>query len=114
MKAKVLVAQFHPVLCNPMDAVPQAPLSMAFSRQEYRSAQPFHSPRDLPDPGIKSRSLVLWVDFSPSEPAGKPSLIPQTEIYGGVMKKCKSLRGKQAEGYLISIAARSFRIQLLQ
>ena len=31
----------------------QAPLSMGFSRQEYRSGLPFPSPEDLPDPGIK-------------------------------------------------------------
>ena len=36
----------------------QAPLSMAFSRQEYRSGLPFSSPRDLPDPGIKPASLA--------------------------------------------------------
>jgi len=31
----------------------QAPLSMWFSRQEYLSGLPFHSPGDLPDPGIE-------------------------------------------------------------
>ena len=31
----------------------QAPLSMGFSRQEHWSRLPFHSPGDLPDPGIK-------------------------------------------------------------
>ena len=36
----------------------QAPLSMAFSRQEYWSRLPFPSPRDLPNPGIKPTSLV--------------------------------------------------------
>ena len=30
----------------------QAPLSMGFSRQEYRSGLPFPSPGDLPDPEI--------------------------------------------------------------
>ena len=35
----------------------QAPLFMEFSRQEYWSGLPFHSP-DLPDPGIKPTSLV--------------------------------------------------------
>ena len=34
----------------------QAPLSMGFYRQEYWSALPFSSPRDLPDPGIKPMS----------------------------------------------------------
>ena len=34
----------------------QAPLSMGFSRQEYWSRQPFPSPGNLPNPGIKPRS----------------------------------------------------------
>ena len=34
----------------------QAPLSMGFSRQEYRSGLPFPSPGDLPDPGTKPAS----------------------------------------------------------
>ena len=37
----------------------QAPLSMGFSRQEYRSGLPFPSPGDLPDPGIKPGSPAL-------------------------------------------------------
>ena len=37
----------------------QAPLSTGFSRQAYWSGLPFHSPRDLPDPGIKPRSPAL-------------------------------------------------------
>ena len=36
----------------------QAPLSMGFSRQEYRSGLPLLSPRDLPNPGIESVSLM--------------------------------------------------------
>ena len=35
----------------------QAPLSTEFSRQEYCSGLPFSSPGDLPNPGIKPRSL---------------------------------------------------------
>ena len=37
-------------------------LSMKFSRQEYWSGLPFPSPRDIPDPGIKPRSLALQVE----------------------------------------------------
>ena len=37
----------------------QPPLSMEFSRQEYQSAQPFPSPGDLPNPGIKPTSHAL-------------------------------------------------------
>ena len=45
----------------------QAPLSMRFSRQEYRSGLPFPSPGDLPDPGIEPASPILQVDSLPSE-----------------------------------------------
>ena len=38
--------------------VHQAPLSKGFSRQEYRSGLPRLPPGDLPDPGIKPRSLM--------------------------------------------------------
>ena len=36
----------------------QVPLSMGFSRQEYRSGLPCPPPGDLPDPGIKFKSLI--------------------------------------------------------
>ena len=45
-------------LCDPKDFSHQAPQSMEFSRQEYRSGLPFPSPGDLPDPGIKPTSLA--------------------------------------------------------
>ena len=32
----------------------------------------FHSPGDLPNPGIKPRSPALQVDSLPAEPQGKP------------------------------------------
>ena len=71
----VLVTQSSPTLCNPMDWAHQAPLFMEFSRQEYCSGQPFPSPGDLPDPGIKHRSPVLQADSLPSEPPGKPRFL---------------------------------------
>ena len=49
----------------------QAPISMGFSRQEYYGGLPFSSPGDLPNPGIKSRSLALQVDSLLSEPPRK-------------------------------------------
>ena len=49
----------------------QAPPSMGFSWQENWSGLPFHSPGDLPDPGIEPRSPALRVDAPPSEPPGK-------------------------------------------
>ena len=45
---------------------------MEFSRPEYWSGQPFPSPEDLPNPGIKPRSPALQADSLPSEPQGKP------------------------------------------
>ena len=46
--------------------------SMDFSRPDYWSGQPFPSPGDLPNPGIKPRSLALQTDSVPAEPQGKP------------------------------------------
>ena len=40
---------------------------MEFSMQEYWSGLTFHPPGDLPDPGIKPRSLALQADSLPSE-----------------------------------------------
>ena len=50
----------------------QAPLSMEFSRQEYWSGLPCPLPGDLPNPGIKPRSLALQANSLMSEPPGKP------------------------------------------
>ena len=49
--------------------------SMEFSRPEYWSGQPFPSPGDLPNPGIKPRSPTLQADSLPAEPLGKPKNI---------------------------------------
>ena len=49
-------------ICDPMDCSPPGPLSMGFSRQEYWSGLPFHSPGDLSDPGVEPGSPVLQVD----------------------------------------------------
>ena len=56
---------------TPQTAAHQAPLSMEFSRQEYWTGQPFPSPGDLPNPGIKLRSPTLHTDSLPSELPGK-------------------------------------------
>ena len=50
----------------------QAPLSMAFPRQEYWSGLPFASPGDLPGSGIESASLASTGRFFTTEPPGKP------------------------------------------
>ena len=57
---------------TPWTVAHQAPPSMGFSRQEYWSGLPIPSPRDLPDPGIESRSPALQADALTSEPPGKP------------------------------------------
>ena len=56
---------------TPWTAAHQAPLSMGFSRQEYRSGLPFPSPGNLPDPGIEPRSPALQTGALTSEPTGK-------------------------------------------
>ena len=54
----------------------KAPLSMAFSRQEYWSGFPFPPPGDLPNPGIEPTSPAspaLQVDSLPRSHLGSPS-----------------------------------------
>ena len=57
---------------TPRTVAYQAPLSMAFSRQEYLSGLPFPPPGNLPNPGMEPMSLALQADSLPSEPPGKP------------------------------------------
>ena len=45
---------------------------MEFSRPEYWSGQPFPSPGDLPNPGIKPMTPALQLDSFLAEPPGKP------------------------------------------
>ena len=56
---------------NPWIVAYQAPRSMGFSRQEYRSGLPFPSPGDPPNSGIELRSPSVKADNLPSEPPGK-------------------------------------------
>ena len=75
----VKLLQSCPTLCNPMDCVAcWAPLSMAFSRQEYCSRLLCPPPRDLPNPGIEPVSYVSCVGRQarslPLVPPGKPLL----------------------------------------
>ena len=56
LRVSVLHAQLlsHVLLfVTPWTVAHQAPLSMGFSRQQYRSRLPFPSPGNLPNPGIK-------------------------------------------------------------
>ena len=51
------------LFANPFNAARQAPLSMEFSRKEHWSGLPFHSPGDLPNPGIERGSSTLQADL---------------------------------------------------
>ena len=46
------------LVVTPWTVAHQTPLSMGFSRQEYWSGLPFHSPGNLPNPWIKHMSLA--------------------------------------------------------
>ena len=59
-------------LATPWIVPHQAPLFMAFSRQEYWSGLPFPSPGDLPDPRIEPMSPALAGRIFTTEPPGKP------------------------------------------
>ena len=55
----------------------QAPLSMAFSRQEYGSGLPRPPPGELPDPGIEPmspESPALQADYLSTEMLGSPMI----------------------------------------
>ena len=52
-------------------ATPRTIQSMEFSRPEYWSGEPFLSPGDLPDPGIKPGSPALQMGSLPTELSGK-------------------------------------------
>ena len=75
VKSENEVAQSCPILSDPMDCSPPAPLTLEFSRQESWSGLPFPSARDLPDQGIKPESPALQADSLPSEPQGKSKII---------------------------------------
>ena len=50
------------LFATPWSVARQTSLSMGFSRQVYCSGLPCPSPRDLPNPGIKSISPALQMD----------------------------------------------------
>ena len=57
---------------QPLGLQPARLLSTEFSRQKYCSGQPFPSPGDLPEPGIKIGSPELQADSLLSEPLEFP------------------------------------------
>ena len=54
----MLLLQLCSTLCYPMDCSPPGSSVYGFSRQEYWSGLPCPPSGDLPDPGIKSMSLI--------------------------------------------------------
>ena len=73
MKVKSL-SRVQP-LATPWTAAHQAPLSMGFLRQEYKSGLPFPPPGDISDPGISSLSPALAGRFVTTQPPRKSILI---------------------------------------
>ena len=60
-------------------AAHQAPLSVGFPRQEYRSGLLFLPPEDLPDPGVEPVSPVFTC-----EPPGRPQKCWADEAQAGI------------------------------
>ena len=65
---------------TPWTVVHQAPLSMEFSRQEYRTELPLLSPGDVPDPGVEPRFPALQVDSLPSTKGIPPMKLRYVKI----------------------------------
>ena len=68
---------------TPWTIVHHAPLSMAFSRQEYWSGLPFPSPWNLPHPEIKPESPAspaLVGRFFTTAPPGKPESVGRSVV----------------------------------
>ena len=59
---------------TPWTGASQAPLSIEFSKQEYRSGLPFPTPGDLPNSRIESESYALAGGFFTTESPGKPCM----------------------------------------
>ena len=61
-------SQSHSVVSDSLQPHALYSLCMGVSRQEYWSEQSFPPPGDLPNPGIKPRSLALAGEFFTTEP----------------------------------------------
>jgi len=84
---------------TPWAVAHQAPLSMGFSRQEYRSGLPFPPLGDLPNTGIKPVSPALQADSFTAEPPGKylAMKINEKNLYISDLQRyprCVSEKGK--------------------
>ena len=71
--------------------------SMEFSRPEYWSGWLFPSPRDLPNPGIKSRSPTFQADSLPAEPWGMHNIyLYMYNMYVWVFPGCSRVKNTPA------------------
>ena len=59
---------------TPWTVICQAPMSMEFSRQEYRSGLPFPTPGDLTNSEIEPAYLALASEFFTTALPGNPTL----------------------------------------
>ena len=78
------------LFATPWTIARQAPLTMGFSRQEYRSGLPFPS-GDLLNPEIKHRSPALQADSLLSELPGNPMLAKSLPKKGNPKSSAKLL-----------------------
>ena len=69
---KGLVPQSCLTVCDPMDCSPPDSSVHGEPPGKNWSGLPCQPPKDLPNSGIKPRSLALQVDSLPAEPPGKP------------------------------------------
>ena len=76
MEYGCLVTKLCPTLfVTPWTVAHQAPLSMAFPRQEYWTWLPFPSPGDFPDSGTEPASPTLAGKFFTAESPGIPEIL---------------------------------------
>jgi len=73
-QAIVCVPSGVQLFATPWAVARQAPLSIAFSHQEYQSEFPFATPGDLPNPGIIPVSPILAGEFLTTASPGKPTV----------------------------------------
>ena len=89
------------LLATPWTLAHQAPLSMVFCRQVYYNRQPFPSPGDLPDPGIKPGSPTLQADSLPTELPGKTIGNLTNVIFDSYQKEKKKTTMQNFHPYFI-------------
>ena len=86
----------------------QTSLSMGFSRQEYWSELPCPLPGDLPDPGIKPRSLI-----SPALAGGSLPLAPPGKSVNKIYWHQVSSDMTHWEGYNITFTVCMLKLHLI-